>query len=60
MNESFLVAYDGRELHQKLEIKLVKYGYVRSCPKKPAIHIGSLEILGDIFSLLKYNFNSIA
>jgi hypothetical protein len=24
-----LVAYDGRELHKKLKLKIIKYGYVR-------------------------------
>jgi hypothetical protein len=28
-----LEAYDGRELLKKSEIKIVKYGYVRGCPK---------------------------
>jgi hypothetical protein len=28
-----LVAYDFRELHKKLKLKAVKYGYVRGCPK---------------------------
>jgi hypothetical protein len=28
-----LVAYDFMELHKKLELKAVKYGYVRACPK---------------------------
>jgi hypothetical protein len=28
-----LVAYDFRELHKKPELKIVKYGYVRGCPK---------------------------
>jgi hypothetical protein len=28
-----LVAYDFRELHKKSELKLVKYDYVRGCPK---------------------------
>jgi hypothetical protein len=28
-----LVDYDLRELHKKLELKIVKYGYVRGCPK---------------------------
>jgi hypothetical protein len=42
-----LVAYDGRELHQKSKIKILKYGYVRGCPKRPANKIGSLKILGD-------------
>jgi hypothetical protein len=33
MNESFLVAYDFRELQKRSKIKIVKYGYVRGCPK---------------------------
>jgi hypothetical protein len=28
-----LIAYDGRELHKKAELKIVKYGYIRGCPK---------------------------
>jgi hypothetical protein len=28
-----LVAYDLRELHKKSELKIVKFGYVRGCPK---------------------------
>jgi hypothetical protein len=28
-----LVAYDFRELHKKSELKILKYGYVRGCPK---------------------------
>jgi hypothetical protein len=28
-----LVAYDFRELHKKSELKIVKCGYVRGCPK---------------------------
>jgi hypothetical protein len=28
-----LVAYDFRELHKESELKIVKYGYVRGCPK---------------------------
>jgi hypothetical protein len=28
-----LVAYDFRELHIKSEVKIVKFGYVRGCPK---------------------------
>jgi hypothetical protein len=28
-----LVANDFRELHKNLEIKIVKYGYVKACPK---------------------------
>jgi hypothetical protein len=41
-----LVAYDFRELHKKSELKIVKYGYVRECPKRPAIQIGLFKILG--------------
>jgi hypothetical protein len=41
-----LVAYDFRELHKKSEIKRVKYGYVRGCPKQRATQIWLLEILG--------------
>jgi hypothetical protein len=40
-----IVAYDFRELHKKSEIKTVKYGYVRGCPRLPTIQI-LLEILG--------------
>jgi hypothetical protein len=28
-----LVAYEFRELHKKSELKIVKFGYVRGCPK---------------------------
>jgi hypothetical protein len=28
-----IVAYDIRELHQKLELKIGKSGYLRGCPK---------------------------
>jgi hypothetical protein len=28
-----LVAYDFRKLQKKLELKIIKYGYVRGCPK---------------------------
>jgi hypothetical protein len=28
-----LIAYDFRELHKKSELKIVKYGYVKYCPK---------------------------
>jgi hypothetical protein len=31
--KAFLVAYDFRELHKKLELILVKFGYVKDCPK---------------------------
>jgi hypothetical protein len=41
-----LIAYDFRELHQKLELKIVKYGYVRGCPKYQATQIWLLKILG--------------
>jgi hypothetical protein len=41
-----LVAYDFRELHKKLEIKIIKYGYVRGYLKRPETQIGSLKNLG--------------
>jgi hypothetical protein len=28
-----LVAYDFRELYKKIELKIVKYGHVKGCPK---------------------------
>jgi hypothetical protein len=28
-----LVAYDFREIHKKSKLKIVKYEYVRGCPK---------------------------
>jgi hypothetical protein len=31
--EVSLVAYDFRELHKKLELNIVKSGYVIGCPK---------------------------
>jgi hypothetical protein len=31
--KAFIVAYDGRELHKKLELKIIKYGYVKAYPK---------------------------
>jgi hypothetical protein len=31
--KAFFVAYDFRELHKKIAMKIVKYGYVRGCPK---------------------------
>jgi hypothetical protein len=43
--KAFLVAYDFKELHKKSELKIVKSGYVRGCPKYPATQIWSLEIL---------------
>jgi hypothetical protein len=38
-----LVAYDGRELQKKLEIKIIKY---HRLPKRLATQIGLLKILG--------------
>jgi hypothetical protein len=31
--KAFLGAYDFKELHKKSMLKIVKYGYVRACPK---------------------------
>jgi hypothetical protein len=31
--KAFLVAYDFRELHNKSKLKIIRYGYVRGCPK---------------------------
>jgi hypothetical protein len=45
MNASF-VAHDFKELYKKLELKVVKYEYVKGCPKWQATQIYSLEILG--------------
>jgi hypothetical protein len=45
MKASF-VAYDFREVFKKLELKIIKHGYGRGCPKRLATQIGSLEILG--------------
>jgi hypothetical protein len=28
-----LIAYDFRELHKKPELKIIKSGYVKGCPK---------------------------
>jgi hypothetical protein len=28
-----LVAYDFRKIHKKSELKIVKYGYIKGCPK---------------------------
>jgi hypothetical protein len=28
-----VVAYDFREIHKELELKIVNFGYVRGCPK---------------------------
>jgi hypothetical protein len=33
-------------LYKKSKQKIVKYGYVRGCPKRPVTRNGSLEILG--------------
>jgi hypothetical protein len=33
MNESFLVAYDFRELHKKSKLKILKHGYIIGCLK---------------------------
>jgi hypothetical protein len=41
-----LVAYDCGEQHKKSELKIIKYGYIKGCPKRPEIQIGLLEILG--------------
>jgi hypothetical protein len=38
-----LVAYDGRELQKKLEIKIINY---HRLPKRLATQIGLLKILG--------------
>jgi hypothetical protein len=29
-----LVAYDGRELYKKSELKIIKYGYIKRLPRK--------------------------
>jgi hypothetical protein len=43
--KEILVAYDIRKLPKKLELKIIKYGYVRGYPKWNAIQIWSLEII---------------
>ena len=43
----FLPTYDFRKLHKRLELKIIKYGYIRGNPKRLAMQIGSLKILGD-------------
>jgi hypothetical protein len=43
--KAFVVAYDWRQLHKMSKIKIVEYGYVRGCPKRPAIQIGLLKKL---------------
>jgi hypothetical protein len=49
-----LVAYIFRGLHKQSEVKIVKYGFVRGFPKRPATQIGLLEILGVyLFALRK-------
>jgi hypothetical protein len=45
MKASF-VAYDYGELFKNSILIIVKYGYAKGCPKRPATQIGSLEILG--------------
>jgi hypothetical protein len=53
-----LVGYNGRELYKKLELKIVKYGYVRGYPKRPVFLIGSLKVLGLIgYSLKSFNYS---
>jgi hypothetical protein len=42
---AFVIAYDFRKLHKKLELKIIKLGYVRSYPKRPATQIWLLKIL---------------
>jgi hypothetical protein len=37
------VTYDFRELQKKSELKIIKYGYIKGCPKRLAT---SLKILG--------------
>jgi hypothetical protein len=44
-----LVAYDGRQLHKKSKLKIIKYGYFRGYPKCLATQIGLLKILGVKF-----------
>jgi hypothetical protein len=41
-----LVAYDFRELHKNLELKIIKHRYVKGCPNGPGIQIWLFEILG--------------
>jgi hypothetical protein len=48
-----VAAYDYRELHKKPKLKIIKHGYDRGCPKRPAIQIGLLEILGVKVSYLE-------
>jgi hypothetical protein len=43
--KAFFVAYDCGELYKKSRLKIIKDGYVKSCPKQPAIQIWSLKIL---------------
>jgi hypothetical protein len=44
--KAFLVDYDFRGLHKKLKLKIVDYGYVRGCSKRPMTQIGLFKILG--------------
>jgi hypothetical protein len=46
MNESFPCNLWLWEITKKVGKKIVKYGYVRGCPKKLVIQIGLLKILG--------------
>jgi hypothetical protein len=46
MNETSLVAYDFRELHKKLELKIIKNEHIRDCLKWPIIQILLIEIIG--------------
>jgi hypothetical protein len=41
-----LVAYNGRELHKILELKIIKYRYFRGCIKRLATQIGLFKIIG--------------
>jgi hypothetical protein len=51
-----LVAYDFRELHKKSELKIVKYGYLRGCTKRPTTQFGLLEILGVKYHYILHPF----
>jgi hypothetical protein len=44
--KAFLVAYNYRELHKKLELKTMKRGYIKGCLNRSKTQIGSFEILG--------------
>jgi hypothetical protein len=47
--KAYLVDYVFGEKQGNSELKIVKYGYIRACPKEPATSIISLEILRVIF-----------